>query len=104
MGFGISLDNFEAGNLTMSAFIWILDADNGVDVGIRLLNDFWQVMDLNGRIMEINLKKIMEIVSIRELGRHSHFTEYIYYLRVLRRTTRLRLTGTFLSLDYSSIE
>lgn len=56
MSLRISFDDFQTGNFSVAAFVRIFYSDDGVDVGVGLLNDFWQVMDFNGRIMEINLK------------------------------------------------
>ena len=56
MSLRISFDDFQTGNFSVAAFVGIFYSNDGVDVGVGLLNDFWQVMDFNGRIMEINLK------------------------------------------------
>ena len=56
MSLRISFDDFQTGNFSVPAIVGIFYSDDGVDVGVGLLNDFWQVMDFNGRIMEINLK------------------------------------------------
>jgi hypothetical protein len=57
MGLGVALNNLQTVNLSMPTFVWILNPDDGVDVRIRLLNDLGQVMDLDGRIVEVNLEK-----------------------------------------------
>ena len=57
MGLGVAVHNFEAGDLSMTAFIGILNANNSINICIGLLDDFWQMVYFNGRIVEIYLSK-----------------------------------------------
>ena len=65
MSLRISFDDFQTGNFSVPAIVGIFYSDDGVDVGVGLLNDFWQVMDFNGRIMEINLENNDQRINLK---------------------------------------
>ena len=52
----IALNDFHGKDLAVSTKVSIRDVDDGVDVGVRLLDHLGQVLHCHQRVVEVNLK------------------------------------------------
>lgn len=76
-------------NLSAGTVIGIVDADNGVDVDLRLLHDLWQVADGDSRCVLVDAddvdanrrsSAVDDRLQMRStiVGQHGHLVEWIF--------------------------